>query len=923
MSSYRPNYQRSVGGGRTVDTGPPRTNTGLTGLGAVGGATGVGAGAIRVLVEFLTQYDSKELKQLENELARLQKVEDRHNTRAAALRKQEAQSQVAVTRVRNLHQRAELNFTRAQQRELLNIRDLERSRVRGSKQQADAAKALLAQQTGFTKSQISQLVNRDRIEQRALQRKAQFTAAIAKEESTITRNLERQAPIQQRLSFMQNLRANLAPKLGSLALGAAGGIFGGAIIGLGFAAAQALIDLVGGALRDIFDPANKAREAIKGVTEEINKLAEAKGLSNLEATREYLKEIGDFEGIDTVAIADSAALENVRVKLEKIAELLDIIENPPTSRQDLITQRFRQLVETSAELRRATEADQRVGGPFGAVFGDRTRAVNAQLMAQAIREVDAALGSANGRLGLAARQEQALASAGAIAAISQNRLADALRNIAGVRISGLQEQISGLGGPSARTQALQNQLEGLAEAQASNNYQSQLNQIQEQRALILLERRIRFQGQSVDLDRLSARAQLVAIDARISALQRAGEAERAQLEAVNAQADALRRADAEQDKRDQKALEVYDKRIAAIRKEGEEQDRFNQLLDLQYRLSQDIERSQGESIGDFLARRANEQRKLLAEQQSLGREGQISVIQAERDKLAAQLEVANQRREAAIEAKELEAQQLQATIDRIEKARQAEIDALNQRREQLQLEVRLQELAEQEKDLAAQEADRKHQKRIADQLKRSQEADQKAVESRRKALEEQVKAEQEKLERALYWTNLENQERLRLAARGANTYAEVQAISGEVAGARRVLGELRALVQAGVLPYEFVSERIANLVQIIRLAESRMSQVITGRGAPGSSGFQPGFATGGVFDLTNGTANPFNMNIRAGEQGRELGIILSNRVARILQETSSPRLPAQNFVINRSDDPFRDRNRFGRVVKDAVSDALR
>lgn len=51
----------------------PRTAVGYSGLGAVGGPGGVGAGALRILVEFLTQYDPKAVAALEKDVNRLEK----------------------------------------------------------------------------------------------------------------------------------------------------------------------------------------------------------------------------------------------------------------------------------------------------------------------------------------------------------------------------------------------------------------------------------------------------------------------------------------------------------------------------------------------------------------------------------------------------------------------------------------------------------------------------------------------------------------------------------------------------------------------------------------------------------------------------------------------------------------------------------
>lgn len=925
--TFRPEYRRNTSTtGRVVDTGPPRTNNGLTGLAAVGGPIGTGAGAIRVLVEFLTQYDAEELKKLEAELARLQGVEERQNRRAAAFKKEEAQAQGQITRVENLRQRASTSFTRAQLREIKEIRDLERSRTRGSKAQADVQKALLAQQTGFSKAEITRLVNEDRIKARAEARRQKATENVARVEKQITKSQQQQEVVQRGVTRFQNLKAQLGPKLGSLALGALGGVFGGALIGLGFTAAQALIDAVGQGLRDIFDPANRAREALAGVAEEINKIAEKSKLSTLDATKQFLAELGPVaRNIDPEVLAAATAIQQLTEDTQKYAEVQEIASHADDLRKQALIALIQALgkaqgigtLPTKQIINAIDNQDARAG-----LNAQQTQILNLalqQLGYSSDQAVDAQL-----RLEAAERRA---AEAAAIETIRAQSLSDALSRISNLRITGLQDQLAGLGdvGPSQRTQNLTKQLEALSEAQADAAYQSQLAQIQEQRSLVLLEQKIKYQHQSVNLDKLSAQAQIVAIDARISALQNAGAAEQAHLDAINEEIAALRRADQVQDEKDRKALEAFDERIEAIRKEGEAQDRFNQLLDLQYQLGQTIKRQSGESIGDFLSRRANEQRQLLAQQAALGREGQIDVIETEKEKLAAQQETANQRREAAIEAKELEAEQLQATIQRIQKAAQAEIAALNDRRGRLELEVRLNELAEQEKQLKAQETARKKAKSLQDELKASQEADEKALESRRKSIEEQIKAEQEKLKKILFYTNQENITRLQAAVQGAKTYGDLNAISGEVAGAKRVLGELRSLVEAGVLPRALVSDRIANLVAIIRQAEAKMGTIISNLQptTPGNLPVGPRpMAEGGIFALNNSMYNPFGANIRAGEHGSEIGVVLSNRVARILQEQSKSQLPPQTFIVNRSPDAFRDKERMKRTVREAMEEVL-
>lgn len=911
--TFRPNYQRSVpGGGRTVDTGPPRTNTGLTGLGAVGGATGVGAGALRVIVEFLTQYDAEAVKQLEADIARIQGQESQYQQFLSQENATRAKEEKTLGDLTQLRQRSNVTFTKAQRKELLEIRDLERSRNADAKAQAARRKEELGALTGFSRAEINRLVNEDKIRQKIDERRAKYAGAVARAEQLTLGFQEQQLVAQRQLTFLQNLRANLGPKLGSLALGAAGGIFGGAIVGLGFAAAQTVIDAVGAGIEAIIDPGKEAREILDSVADSINDIAESEGITTLAAARQELERLGALaSGLDAEILGDAAAWERVRDLIKEAADLLKLqtAELEKQRREEAIQLRFRELVaqQPTGIIRNATEAD-RAG----------VAARNQELLAQATREVDAAFRSASAGGANLASVEARLAATADIAAAAHDRLASSIDRASALRISGLEDQLSAASGPSARTQGIIDQIEAMSEAQARSNYQSQLGAIHEQRALVLLEQRIRFQGESVRMSELSARGQIVAINAQIAALQRMGQAERAALDALNDRIDAARQADSDQDKQDQKILDGYDKRIEALQKIGDEQQRYNRLLDNQYKLSQDIRRQEGESIEDFLSRRANETRQLLAERDALQREEQISGIRDERDQIAAQQELANERRENAIEAMELEARQLQAELERIDKARQAQIEALNQRREQLELEVRLEELAEQEKQLQAQETQRQRAKYLQQQLEESQKADEAELRNRQEAIEKMIEAEKRRAEEAKKWSDQAEVEKLRAMVLAARDQSDASAIIGEVVGARRAYEELSAYLEGlGLSQYE-KNALLAPLYEVIQMANNKLQSIRLTQ----PRGTRPeALAKGGVFMLNNAMNNPFGANIRTGEEGQEIGVVLSNRVAQALKEIR-PSGP-MNFQVNRSDDRWRDMQTLKRTVREVIREELR
>jgi hypothetical protein len=504
-----------------------------------------------------------------------------------------------------------------------------------------------------------------------------------------------------------------------------------------------------------------------------------------------------------------------------------------------------------------------------------------------------------------------------LAEYAHQQLADAINRISGLRITGIQDQIDSLGGPSARTTAIQNQIDAINEAQQQSALASQLSEIHEQRALILFEQQLATQHKVVDISKLSAKFQLVAIDARIKALQNAGKAEEHQLGLVNARIKALQKQDSVQDKADQAALKVFDDKIEALRKEGDEQDRLNQLLDLQYRASQKLQRNKGESIGDFLSRRAQENRSLLAEEQQLRRQDQIGQIQEQRDEVQRIQEVANAEREAKIEALQGEAERLQATVDRINQQNAAAIEALQAERERIQRQVQLDELAQQERQIKDAETTRKHLAELQKRLDASERADEAETKKRKAELEKQIKAEQDAAQQSIKFADLAEQEKVLAAIKAARSNKDIYTIMGQLEGARNAKAYLETVFKALGLPDAITAPVINGLRNIITQGDAKINSIIRRR----YRSVVAGAAQGGVFELNN-AMNPFGQNIRVGEQGKEIGVVLSNKVHKLLQEQATPKLPPMSFVINRSDDPFRDKDRFGRAVEEALAKSL-
>lgn len=901
-------YPRNTDTGRVVDTGPPRTNSGLTGLGAVGGKVGVGAGALRVLVEFITQYDASKIKQLEEQLQGLQKSQERNESQIndVLLKRKAYEKQLFEI------QQSKIKLTSDEVKSVKEIRDLQLAGGRDNKTAAKNLSEQLSLQTGLSKYQVDQLVREKQIRLEIAQDRVKSGIVLNNLEDKNKSIVKEQVVAQKGLFNMQSLKANLLPKLGSLALGAIGGIFGGAVVGIGFAAAQALIDAVSTALTDIVDPANKARAALEGVTKSVIQLADQKHITLLEAAKETLRDISSISPEITPAqLVEAAQLQMVKQTLEKYSQLFEVAKHLKELQKQTVDDRAKEIF--NGFMSDASTAPTIGGRDYAATVA----ALRQKAYAQALAEVKGiAVSTTQAVIGLAAA-EKASASAAALAEFAQRQLADSIGRISGSRIDALQQQESNLGGPSAKTTAIQNQLDAIAESNTRNAYASQLNNLREERALLLLRKRLEIQGKVVDYTKLEGKFALVAIDARIKAIQKANEADQERLDLLNDQIKAAQKADTTQDKADQKVLDVFDKKIEALNKQGEAQDHINEALDLQYKLSQTLQRNEGESIADFLSRRANENRGLLSQQADLERQGQVDKIQADKDEVASVQEVANAKREAAIEAMQANQEELQDKIDKLQKIRQAEIESLNEAKDRIQLEIDLQENAEAQKTLRAQEGQRQRVQAIQKELEASQKADEAATESKRKQIEKQIKAEQDAAAEAIKIADQAEQDKLKAAIAGASTSAEVQTLIGELAGASRAYAELKSYLGARGLPDNIAKQILDPIKAIIKAGEAKLNAIAS----PRYGGKIGQYATGGVFSLNN-SSTPFGQNVRLGEQGNELGIVLSNRVAKILRETQSSGNPPMYMTINRSDDPYRDKQRFGRAVENALSDRL-
>lgn len=805
----------------------PTTQPGLTSLGAVGGARGTAAGALRILVEFITQYDPKAVKQLEADIAALGATEGAISKQVASARAQEARGEANRDKARREAQRiisagSAKGAAAANRRELAEIRNI----------------GVLTKLGQTRLTTLSNLITGGDKLLNTVTREARATSSMLAARTKLTRlasleadSKKKSATAEAQLSRFQKIRGEFAPKLGGLALGAVGGIFGGALFGAGFAAAEAFIAAIGEQLLNLVDPGRKARVAISELGAEVRRLAVDAG--SLEGgAKQLLLDMGIAADDATVSLlAQAAAIDAAAKAFETLNQIEEIGRHIDEERNRLIQARVEELLKVQGITRGS-------GGQFAGDLAhglDVTRQV-ALATAQAEREFANATNASADAAQRAARASfateqarRAQAAAAQLAAFAEENLANAIQKAAGVRIGQFDTQIDRLrnAGPSARTRALESQIEKLQNASGGGQdagRRQELANIAEERALILLRMRLRLMGTNINLEKYSGKFLLEAINAKLKALQ----------------------------------------------KEAAAQDRLNKLLDLQFRMSQRIRRNEGESITDFLERRAQENRDMLSEQRDLERE-----LVEER---------------------------------------------LRELQEKTQDEVSLQELSERAKSAASKSGSDNRIRNLQKELEKSREADRKATEAKIAAVEKQKKAYEDSAKNAERWATIAANAQIREAIRAAKTVEALAGLSGQVAGLNAAKNFLLGLLASGALsPQEIkdIQAAIARINGSLSAFSAKRHNVITGH-AVGTGPLE--YAEGGIIRLTN-ASTPFGSNVQFGERGTE-GLVLQNQFMDALKGNGKG-IGEQNFYLQKGDDWLKDRYQMKRLVKEAVSEAMR
>lgn len=798
----------------------PRTGLGTTSLGAVGGARGTAAGAIRILVEFLTQYDSAAVKQLETDLDALGKQQaaelNEQNKSAAALATNEAKrvKTVAALNKELVLQGKNQKIIKAELKDITALGAF-------SKEGKARLTALDTQLGGNSK-----LVKLYRQQQGLLRQQLLLENQLAKRQAKRAFTEEARAGAQSELGGLQKLKSDIAPKLGGLALGAVGGIFGGALVGVGFAAAEVLLEKIQEGLLNLVDPSRQARDAIAEVGAAINSIAASdKEGDRLEAAKQFLQDIGISADENTAKIlAEAAALEAANKALETRKQTVAIVTHLDTEQKKVLEDLTRQLIMEAYHVNNISQSMEgrlRGTGEWAnfAAEAERTLANAENAGAAAARNA-----ATEARLLESARRQQAAAAQ--LAAFAEEQLGGAIQRVTGMRTGAIDDQIAGVqaAGPSRRTKSLEDQIERLQNAGSGGNgrqRQQELANIAEERALILLRQRLRLLGTNINLEKYSGKFLLEAIHAK------------------------------------QKALE----------KEAAAQERLTRLLDLQYRMAQKIQRNEGESINDFLERRAQENRGFLEEQRELEREK-------------------TEERLAELEEK---------TAD----------------------EVKLQELAERKKTTAVVSGTNNRIRQLQKQLAASRAADAAATKAKVAALEKQKKAYEKSAADAEHYAKESTNAQIREALRAVTSIQGLMKLSGQAAGLSAAKTFLQNLLSSGVLtPAEAarVSEAIERITGTLQRIDKKADSFATRNG-------RTIYKEGGLVRLNN-ASTPFGANVRAGEEGDEYALIMQHKFSEgIKQSMKSP--GDTNVTIYRSDDWFRDRDAFRKVVREEVARALR
>lgn len=940
-------------------------------LGAVGGPRGVGAGSIRALINFVTTYDRGALQKLEGDLANLksQQVSTQQTIAGLLAKRAQLEQQIKVA------QQATVLLGKQSQENLKAYTDLQKKataelQVNG-KTTVDTAQELAAAQAKFvseaveakelTKQQATNILAASGYASRLADNQEKLNAL-----AFINRDV--QGEINAKLTLQQQLMnrgKQLAGTLNSLLLGAVGGVVGGAVVGgLIFGPLQAGLDAVANFATDIIDPAHKARDAVKDLGEAINGMVSPELPTRLAAAIDAVSKLqGPQKGFTTAnPLAVAAQVASSQEALDKAQKYTDELKhgNDLLAEQqrkwadnfiavDTVNGKLQTVVQTVSDFSQSNNlfvrslADGKVeainldyylglGADQLAIWGPEAAAAAQKLQdaADAAKALASYLEDAS-KTQIDAHLNQTLATINSFSDIALGRLqAAADADIQGItdkfqgsidqaqanandRIAKLQQRSQSLGGPSGRTTSLQKQLEALNNTGPSRRtreladqlerinratekqaYLASLAAVAEEKHLTLLKQRLEASKTDIDISKYSGQGRLIAIQAELDLLSR----------------------------------------------RNAEQQKFNKLLDIQYAISKGVQRTQGESIQDFIGRRAQFYRDQLQQAGELNNQTVADSLNAEKTRVQNEIDLRDlaekKKKIIADRAHQLLLRRLQNELDA---SKQADQDALDSRRKQLQTELDASRSADQKALDSQRAAIAKHIDDIraatdthVAELNRERDA---AIAARQKQYDFDVAKEKAatdnliaqakaRADAAKQWADVAAANQKAAAISAAQDLATIGAIAGKAAGSSLAYEQLKAELEAFGLTGPELQAALANVLTVRNAAQHRIDELTKSKAAY----YGPGYAKGGFFEVTN--SMNFGKNIRGGEEGRELGwsdgrlgAILPHKIAESLKGAmGNGAMIAGGVTINRSDDPYRDYHTLKRTITDVVDQRL-
>jgi hypothetical protein len=942
----------------------PRSDLARTSLGAVGGARGVGAGALRLIIEFLTTFNPEAVKKMEQEIQRLTALQKQQNGELNQLE----QTRLALQTRLNQARTAAVGLDRKQVEQInqlgaryANIGKLQGAQLQQQLALRDAEVKAIAAATGLDERDILALSQKRALQ---LQINDYLDLEVAKRREIAATN--RQLNAQQTTYGRAQGASNIGGGLAALGIGAIGAAAGFAVLGPILSGVSEWMDKVVQSTIDLIDPSQKAAAALKEVADEVNRIADQESLSRLDAAKKLISELTptgqaalQFSGIELDPnLLEKAALnqqiaESLKLQLQLMlaqkdseaavrAELAQIVAlqyaqrglpNPfdplvvttqvlggnfgslisqQQSMNSIIDQQLQQTIGLSQEeqRRRNTIAQQNAlyQQQRGIVEGILADIMSAEFNAA----VDANIGhlqeSLERSMDISRRVEEAQIN---VIQGGLNRTINGINDRAEQRLDALQnrlERLSNIGpsartkalqaalddlankGPSARTLQLQRALEGLGKAEEQREYRSRLADVARDRREIQLKRQLDLTNREIDIYKYRGRERLIAIDAALEQQEKANEA----------------------------------------------QAKYNKLLEIQYQFTRQLTRQEGESIQEFIERRAQRNRELLQEAAELRQDDKADSLENERD-----------RTQYLIDLEENTARRRDIIRDR-----QAQLE-----RQRLQRQLR----ASQEHDRKVLESQRKA---LQDRLRASQDADRRGLESRRKAIQQEmdrvreqsqndieqarrvadariastrkafedsrdtlrrqveitIEQERERARQVAIFANKAEVLRLQQAIAGARDMQELNKIAGYLAGSNFSDAYIRSQLQIlGVDPWT-AAQILGNINQTRGFYQQKLNFFQFSNLSPFNflKGGAPGFSEGGVFDLTNGMN--FGKNARFGEGRTELGVVLSNRVTQALRETRQQ--PMIGNINMTTQNPTRDMYYLKRTIREVIREEL-